>query len=55
MNLFGKRAPAALAGVSLIAGMALIAHSIAAQGLSKLPYMNPKLPAEERAADLVPA
>jgi beta-glucosidase len=36
-----------------LASIALLASAAAAQDVSKLPYRNPKLPPEERAADLV--
>ncbi|MGH9685981.1 MAG: glycoside hydrolase family 3 C-terminal domain-containing protein [Candidatus Acidiferrales bacterium] len=36
-----------------IACIALMVCAASAQDISKLPYMNPKLPAQERAADLV--
>ncbi|MGA9885125.1 MAG: glycoside hydrolase family 3 C-terminal domain-containing protein [Candidatus Acidiferrales bacterium] len=39
--------------LALIACIALLACAASAQEVSKLPYMNPKLPTEERAADLV--
>jgi beta-glucosidase len=48
MNCFGKRLLA-----SAIGSFALIGAVAGAQDTSKLPYMNPKLSAEERAADLV--
>jgi beta-glucosidase len=38
---------------ALIACIALVATAATAQEVSKLPYMNPSLPPEERAADLV--
>ncbi len=47
MTFFGKRI------VLTLACIALIATAAAAQDISKLPYMNPKLSPEERAADLV--
>ncbi|HEV2206807.1 MAG TPA: glycoside hydrolase family 3 C-terminal domain-containing protein, partial [Candidatus Acidoferrales bacterium] len=54
MNRSGKRALALLVTcVSLVAATRLIAHTKNTQDISTLPYMNPKLPAEERAADLV--
>jgi beta-glucosidase len=54
MSYSGKRACAMLvACAGLIACTALIAHNGAAQEIQALPYMNPKLPPEERAADLV--
>lgn len=48
MNYSGKRMVAAL-----IACIAFVVCSAHAQNVSKLPYMNPKLSAEQRAADLV--
>ena len=48
MNFSDKRILTAL-----IAGIALAASVAAAQEVSKLPYMNPNLTPEERAADLV--
>jgi len=46
MNVFGKLVPAFVVGVALLAGAS-------AQDNSSLPYMNPRLSPEERAADLV--
>ncbi|HVN93425.1 MAG TPA: glycoside hydrolase family 3 C-terminal domain-containing protein [Terracidiphilus sp.] len=48
MKISGKRILAAFAGF-----FALTISAAFAQDNSNLPYMNPKLPAEERAADLV--
>ena len=48
MNYSGKRI---LAGLTIC--IALLACAATAQDVAKLPYMNPSLTAEERAADLV--
>ena len=48
MNRFGKFVQAAL-----IACIVFVTCAVAAQDTSNLPYMNPKLSPEERAADLV--
>ncbi len=54
MTFSGKRAlSTVVACLALTACAALVVHISAAQEISKLPYMNTKLPAEERAADLV--
>jgi beta-glucosidase-like glycosyl hydrolase len=48
MNTSGKRVL-----VTFIACIGLVVSAANAQDVSKLPYMNPNLPPEERAADLV--
>ncbi len=54
MNFSGKRKLAVLIScIVLITGFALIASTAMAQDVAKLPYMNPSLTPEQRAADLV--
>ena len=48
MNRFARRL-----GAGLVACLGIVAVAATAQDASKLPYMNPNLPAKERAEDLV--
>ncbi len=53
MNLFGKGKLAALVPCVVLICFTLIVSTAIGQDVAKLPYMNPSLPPEQRAADLV--